>query len=164
DPAVRQRLVRVAARDLVARELIAGRMALPGAAARFAWLNALPPTTQIRPPEDLAALVGLPAGEKYGEGEALALQVVAWLGRPALSDDPGRGPEAGLRQVQDARAEGRLARLPEVVEDERARLLAQAEVETTRVLSRPGDQWRLLPGLTSELPGSVRVNSSGSER
>jgi hypothetical protein len=139
DPAVRQMVVRAAARDLVARDLIAGRMALPEAAARFEWLNALPPTTQTHPPEHLAALAGLPAGEKYWEGEALALQVVAWLGRPVLSDDPARAQEAALWQFREARAEGRLARLPEVVEDERARLLAQAEAEATRHLSRPGD-------------------------
>jgi hypothetical protein len=139
DPAVRNRLVRAAARDLVARELIAGRITLPDAAARFGWLNALPPKAQTRPPEVLAALAGLPAGEEYGEGEVLALQVVAWLGRPVLSDDPARAQETALRQFRDARAEGRLARLPEVVADERARLLAQAEVEATRVQSRAGD-------------------------
>jgi hypothetical protein len=152
DPEVRHALVRAAAKDLVARELIAGRMALPDAAARFGWLNALPPKAQTRPPEVLAVLAGLPAGEKYGEGEALALQVVAWLGRPVLSDDPPRAQEVALRQFREARAEGRLARLPEVAEDERARLLAQAEVEATRVLSRPADQWRLPPDLTSDRP------------
>ena len=49
-PAVRHVVVRAAARDLVARELIAGRMTLPDAAARFGWLNALPPATRTRPP------------------------------------------------------------------------------------------------------------------
>jgi hypothetical protein len=140
DPAVRHGDVRAAAKDLVARELIAGRMSLPEAAARFGWLNALPPKAQTRPPEVLAALAGLPAGEKYGEGEALALQVVAWLGRPALSDDPSRAQEAALRQFREARAEGRLARLPDVAEDEGARLLAQAEVEVPGHPSRPGEQ------------------------
>src|SRR5262245_23437600 len=113
-PAVRHAVVRATARDLVARELIAGRLALPDAAARFGWLNVLPPPAQTRPPEQLAALAGLPAGEQYGEGEALALQVVAWLGRPALSDDPARAQEAALQQFREARAQGRLARLPEV--------------------------------------------------
>ncbi|HJZ93219.1 MAG TPA: hypothetical protein VKE40_20250 [Gemmataceae bacterium] len=140
DPAVRHNLVRVAAKDLVARELIAGRMALPEAAARFGWLNALPPKAQTRPPEVLAALAGLPEGEKHEEGEALALQVVAWLGRPGLSNDPARAQEAAMRQFREARAMGRLARLPEVVDDEGTRLLAQADVEVPRQLSRPGDQ------------------------
>ncbi|HKB03010.1 MAG TPA: hypothetical protein VKD90_12370 [Gemmataceae bacterium] len=140
DPVVRHRLVRAAARDVVARELIAGRMTLPDAAARFGWLNALPPTTQTRPPEVLAALAGLPAGEKYGEGEALALQVVAWLGRPTLSDDPARAQDAALRQFRQSRAEGRLTLLPEVGEDEGSRLLAEADVVVTRHQSLLGSE------------------------
>jgi hypothetical protein len=112
-------------------------MALPAAAARFGWLNAVAPTARTRPPEQLAALLGLPAGERYGErygeGEVLALQVVDWLDRPVLSDDPKRTQAAGLRQFRDARAEGRLVRLPEVEEIERARLLALAEAEAARV-------------------------------
>jgi hypothetical protein len=140
DPAARQLVVRAVARDLVARELIAGRMTLPAAAARFGWLNALSPTTQPHPAGHLAALAGLPAGEEYGEGEALALQVWAWLGRPVLSDDPARAQEAALRQFREARAAGRLARLPEVGEDEGARWLAQAEAEATaRQRRRLGD-------------------------
>src|SRR5262245_65862450 len=114
DPAVRQNLVRAAARDVVARELIAGRIALPDAAAWFGWLNDLPPKAQTRSPEVLAALAGLPADEKYGEGEAIALQVVAWLGRPGLSDNPVRAQEVALRQFRDGRREGLLARLEEV--------------------------------------------------
>jgi hypothetical protein len=133
DPAARHAVVRATAKDLVAREFIAGRMALPDAAAWFGWLNALPPTTRTLPPEHLAALAGLPAGETYGEGEALGLQVVAWLGRPVLSDDPAGAQEAALRQFREARAEGRLIRLPEVAEDVRARLLEQAEVEAEAI-------------------------------
>lgn len=137
DPAVHHGDVRAAAKDLVARELITGQMALPDAAAWFGWLNALPPEAQTRPPGVLAALAGLPAGE-YGEGEALALQVVAWLGRSGLTDDPARVQDAALRQFREARSEGRLAKLPEVSEDEGARLLAQADAEVTRHPSRPG--------------------------
>ena len=129
DPAVRHALVRAAARDVVARELVAGRMALPEAAARFGWLNALPPAARTRPSEHLAALAGLPADEKYEEGEALALQVVAWLRRSGMGDESVRAQESALRQFREARAEGRLTQLPEVAESERARLLAQAEAE-----------------------------------
>jgi hypothetical protein len=140
DPAVRQHVVRTAARDRVARELVAGRLSLPDAAARFGWLNALPLTSRTHPRGHLAALAGLPADEEYEEGEVLALQVVAWLGRPVLSDDPARAQEAALRQFRDARAEGRLARLPELSEDDRARLLAQAEADANALhLRRTGD-------------------------
>ena len=40
DPASRHVLIRSYAKDVVAREVIAARMALPDAAARFGWLNA----------------------------------------------------------------------------------------------------------------------------
>jgi hypothetical protein len=140
DPAVRQVVVRTVAKDLVAQEVIAGRMALPDAAARFGWLQALPPATDSAyPPELLAALVGLPAGEQFSEGEVLALQVVVWARRPKLSEDPVRSQEAALRQFREVRAQGRLARLPVVPEDERARLLAQAEAEVAAYVGRPGD-------------------------
>jgi hypothetical protein len=129
DPAVRRAAVRTYARDVIAREVLAGRMALPDAAAWFGWLNSLSPTTRVVPTEWLAVRVGLPAGERCGEGEALALQVVAWMVWRDLSDDPARAQEAALRQFREVRAEGRLARLPEVAKDERTQLLARAEVE-----------------------------------
>jgi len=140
DPAIRHAVVRTVAKDMVAREVIAGRLPLPDAAARFGWLQALPPAADPDlAPEFLAELVGLPADERYGAGEVLALRVVVWVRRPELSDDPIRSQEAALRQFLEARAEGRLTRLPEVSKDERARILAQAEVEATRLLSRHGD-------------------------
>ena len=163
DPASRHVLVRSYAKDVVAREVIAGRMALPDAAARFGWLNALPPAAApTLPPELLAALVGLPAGERYGEGEVLALQVVAWVRRPVLSDDPVRSQEAALRQFREARAEGRLARLPEVPEDERVRLLAQAEAEVAaRDGSHPGEQER---DLVVDGRGRTRIHPRPASR
>jgi hypothetical protein len=140
DPAIRHAVVRTVAKDMVAREVIAGRLALPDAAARFGWLLALPPAAEPDlAPELLTALVGLPADERYGAGEVLALRVVVWVRRPELSDDPIRSQEAALRQFVEARSHGRLARLPEVPKNERARILALAEVEATRLLSRPGD-------------------------
>jgi hypothetical protein len=115
DPAIRYVVVRSVARDIVAREVILGRLALPDAAARFAWLQALPPAGDPDlAPEFLAALVGLPTDERYGAGEVLALRVVVWVRRPELSDDPIQSQEAALRQFLKARAEGRLTRLPEV--------------------------------------------------
>jgi hypothetical protein len=138
-PAVRCVLVRSSARDLVAKEVIAGRMVLPDAAARFGWLNALPPPAPPAPTELLAVRVGLPGDEWYTEGERLALQVVAWVERPFLSDDPERARQAAVRQFVECRADGRLVRLPEVPECERARLLAEAQTEATALSGlRPG--------------------------
>lgn len=128
-PAVRHVIVRVVAKDLVVRELIAGRLSLPDAAARFGWLNSLPPAALPRPSQHLAALAGLPTGVQYVEGEALALQVVAWISRMVPTGEPAGARAEALRQFREARTEGRLARLPEVGEAERARLHALAKTE-----------------------------------
>jgi hypothetical protein len=126
---------RSAAKHLVVREVIAGRMALPDAAARFGWLNALPPPFRAFPQDGPASEPWLPDRGGFTEAEWLAAQVVEWVANEVREDHRVRAGEVRARLVGEfwsARAAGRPARLPEVPEGERARLLERAEAEAAR--------------------------------
>jgi hypothetical protein len=130
DPAIARLDARSAAREWVAREVAAGRMTLPEAAARFAWLDGLPPRAILPTPEEMAVKAGLPAGGRYTEKERSALQVVAWIAERA--GDLDRAAEAARSLFLAERAAGRLDRLPEVPEVDLARRLERAEAEAAR--------------------------------
>ena len=75
DPSAADLAARSAAKDGVTREVLAGRMTLPEAAARFARLNALPPRSIIPRPDILAMTAGLPDPGDCTEAEWAAVQV-----------------------------------------------------------------------------------------
>jgi hypothetical protein len=117
DPAAAQAIARSAAKEAIAREVIAGRMTLPEAADRFGRLNAMPPPAPVRVPNLLAADAGLADSGGYTGAELPALQVVAWVAIVAREDCPDRAEEVAARardQFRADRAAGRLARPPEV--------------------------------------------------
>ena len=79
DPAAEAYRVRSAARNLVAREVIAGRTTVPEAAAVFGWLDARPPRHVDPTPADTASLAGLPDPGGYTAAEMLGVRVVAFV-------------------------------------------------------------------------------------
>src|SRR5689334_3154871 len=86
DPAFAAVAVRSVAKDLVVREVIAGRMALPEAAAQFAWLNELPPPARVFPPDVPASQAWLPERGEFTGTELLAAQVVEWAANAARAE------------------------------------------------------------------------------
>ena len=84
--AVEALFVRLAARNLVAREVIAGRTTVPEAAALFAWIDALPPRPSGREARQLAGQAGLPDSGGYTEAELLGVRVVMFVGVAARHD------------------------------------------------------------------------------
>src|SRR5687768_12603354 len=60
DPAIAQVDLRSRTRDLVVREMTAGRMTLPEAAAAFGWLDRLTPPIPTPLPCQAALTAGLP--------------------------------------------------------------------------------------------------------
>src|SRR5438874_6083753 len=79
DPVSVRLATRSAARDRVAREVIAGRITLPEVAAAFAWFDRLPPEATHPSARVLERWVGLPVGDPYTESELSALAVVVWV-------------------------------------------------------------------------------------
>jgi hypothetical protein len=123
--------LRSAAKEVVVRDLMAGRTTLPAAAGMFARLNALPPAA-IAPAESLLA-VPADIGPLGPDGHMYA-QVIEWAGKVAGIDASGRGPGAENRKALWAefralRAAGRLSPLPVPVAADWSALLARAEAE-----------------------------------
>jgi hypothetical protein len=146
DPAIEAVAVRSAAKHLVAWEVIAARMTLPDAAARFGWLNALPPPFRAFPRDGPASEPWLPDRGGFTEAEWLAAEVVEWVASEVRADPRVQAGEVRTRLVgefRSARAAGRLARLPVFPEGERAGLLERAEAEAAR--RRSGGRTALVP-------------------
>jgi hypothetical protein len=121
---------RVFAKDLVARELIAGKRSLFEAAALFGALNRLPPEARDLP--DLDELSGGQRAPARSGEERLCRQVIAWVpgvlrGRPGEAKDVTDRLEAELSEELRERGVIRLPRASSVgpVED----LMARARVE-----------------------------------
>jgi hypothetical protein len=137
DPEHTGALVRLAAKNLVAREVIAGRTTLPEATALFEWLNGLYPPAPARTPFPWAKPAGLPDGD-YTAAEAAAAEVVQWVAAVARREYPDREGEVAADAVAEflaARSGGQLAALPEVDGEVKVKLLARAETEAARYVS-----------------------------
>ena len=116
--------LRVAAKDAVARDLLAGRTTLPEAAALFGWLNDLPPDAAPIPPQLPQVLELEPRA--YDARELLLIQVVVWAEGCTRVEFPSRA----LDQSRHLRARLRDAlahhvKLPEVDPDRATALLAR---------------------------------------
>jgi hypothetical protein len=136
DPAIEVLFVRSVARDLVAQEVIAGRMTVPEAVAMFAWLDAHPPWYPAAPPGQMAVLAGLSDPGDYTEAELLGLRLVAHAEVAARSASAPVGCAERVRgEFLAVRAQGKFTRLPAVPEDRCARLLDQARIEARRAMS-----------------------------
>jgi WD40 repeat protein len=96
--------LRTLAKDLIAREVAAGRRPLLEAAALFGALNRLPPAQRACPPvEPTDPYLGIPAGS---EEEWLCRQVVLYVRAEARqSGPPGRAETAVARLEAEFRAE-----------------------------------------------------------
>jgi hypothetical protein len=127
--------VRSVARELVAREVLAGRTTVPEAAALFAWLDARPPRTKAAWPGQLSVQAGLPDPGGYTEAEMHGVRVVAEVAAAARSPVPS--PPGCVERVRAeflaTRARGEFATLPAAPEDRCAQLLEQARVEVRRL-------------------------------
>jgi hypothetical protein len=106
DPEIRQCTVRAAARRIVARGVIAGRVSPAEAAAVFAALNELPPRSPFGP------LPAEPGGER-GENLHLGLQVVRWVAVVAEEEYPD-GPGELATATECAVRCGGVVELPTV--------------------------------------------------
>jgi hypothetical protein len=135
DPGFEALLARSVARELVAREVIAGRTTVPEAAALFAWLDAQPPRTMAAWPGQLTVQAGLPDPGGYTEAEMKGVRVVAQVAAAARCPVPS--PPGCVERVRAefhaARARGEFAPLPAAPEDRCAPLLEQARVEVRRM-------------------------------
>jgi hypothetical protein len=133
DPAVAQANLKSRARDLVAREVAAGRMTLPDAAAAFDWFDHLPPLSPAPLPWQASVGAGVPPDPGYTQTEILALRVVTRvdvLERTQYPAVPAGSAEAARGQSRRARAGGALTCLPAVPDAALARLLAVAAART----------------------------------
>jgi hypothetical protein len=121
------------AREVIAREVAAGRTPLAQAVALFARLNELSPRTAL-PLEPMIAEAdkyGVAVGAESSAGEAVWLQTMLWVIRQADHDGVGKSADELARplaaEYRAARAAGRLTQLPAVDEAEYQRLMAASE-------------------------------------
>ncbi len=134
-PVCQHLAVRLAAKDAIARDVAAGRTSLFDAAARFAWLNTLPPQCPRMGDTDagyVAAEFGLEAGPGFTDNERAALQVIAWATERTAWMSPERAGEVAGRLRDEflaARRARSLENLPAVPEATRRDLLNQAASE-----------------------------------
>jgi hypothetical protein len=117
--------VRVVAKTVVARELLAGRLSLPEATAVFDWLNRLPPALS----DDVRARAGADPEESPYRA------VLNWVELPAGANQS----VPNVRRLIDLQEEQRQSearsplQLPAVIEDDCSEL-----VERSRAAIRPG--------------------------
>lgn len=152
DPLADLVMSRSAAKDVIARDVLAGRTGLAAAAALFAKLNALPPAVPpvhqgIRVAAEGAGWLG--PGEDCSAGDLIAAQVGLWVEAVALREDPSgwRAAAAVRAAFDEGRAAGRFDPLPAADEDGLWRILAQADEEAGRYRRH-----RLTPSLPAPAP------------
>jgi hypothetical protein len=134
---------RATTREVIAQEVVAGRLPLPQAVAMYARLNDLPPRTALptEPMVDEATQYGVAVGTESSAEEAVWVQTMLWVLRQADRDRAGKFPAELTRSLASeyraARAAGRLARLPAVDESAYQRLAGESERIAQR-LTGPG--------------------------
>jgi hypothetical protein len=135
DRAFEALFARSVARDLVAREVIAGRTTVPEAAALFAWLDARPPRTKAAWPGQLTEQAGLPDPGGYTGAEMYGVRVVSEVGVSARSDAtlPPGCVDRARREFLATRARGAFDPLPVLPEDQCVQLLERARAEARRM-------------------------------
>jgi hypothetical protein len=146
-PPETQFVLRSVAKDIVARDVVAGRRSLPDAAALFDRLNAICPRNATGQQILLAAeWEGLSDGEEVTPNESLGLQVILWALRRV---EPGSSARAALvgrlrNEYWTARKEGLLANLTPATEESYRDVLdrAAAEPVSRAAVSSPGGRVR----------------------